>query len=64
MNFFLVEPNYYKFRIIVEAKSQYGARNKAKKWLLKNKGVYIEDHELEVEKIRDPKLIKDFDVCI
>ncbi len=59
MNFFLVEPTYYKLRLLVEAKTPYGARNKAKHWILENKGIYIMDHELEVKKINDPDMIQD-----
>lgn len=51
---FLVEPNYFKFRLLVEAKSPYGARNKAKQWFLANKGILIMDYELEAQQINNP----------
>jgi hypothetical protein len=58
MSFFLVEPTYYKLRLLVEAKTPFGARHRAKQWILKNKGVYIMDHELEVQKISDPDTVQ------
>ena len=59
MNFFLVEPTYYRLRLLVEAKTPFGARNKAKRWIRANKGIYITDWELEVEKVFDPDTVQD-----
>ena len=59
--FFLVEPNYYKFRIMVEAKFPYDARHKVKRWLFENKHIYIMNHELEVKMIYNPMTVKNID---